>query len=333
MTTVLTVIVNWRTPEMTLEAAEAALVAMAGIAGEIVIVDNDSGDGSEEALHAGVAARGWTRVHVVQAGHNGGFGAGNNVGIRRGLSGGVRPEFVYVLNSDAFPAPGAIRALLDHLAAHPEVGVAGSYVHGEDGVRHTTTFRFPGIVSEFEGTVRFGPVTKALRRYVVPMDEARPGERVDWMAGCSLLVRDGLFRRVGLFDEVFFLYFEETDLCLRAARAGLGCAYVPESQVVHLGSVSTGMKEWNEYPDYWYDSRFYYFAVNYGRAYAMAAMASHWAGAFLFWMRCTLTGKRRGLPPRYLRRLLGHDLRAMLRPIPSRKVVALPPVGPQEVVT
>ncbi len=90
---------------MTLDAAEAALRAMEGIAGEIVIVDNDSGDGSFETMVEGVRTKGWDRVHVLQAGHNGGFGAGNNVGIRRGLSGGVRPDFVYVLNSDAFPEP------------------------------------------------------------------------------------------------------------------------------------------------------------------------------------------------------------------------------------
>jgi GT2 family glycosyltransferase len=147
------------------------------------------------------------------------------------------------------------------------------------------------------------------------------------------MIRDSMFRRIGLFDEVFFLYFEETDLCLRAARNGMACSYVADSRVMHLGSVSTGMKEWDVYPDYWYDSRFYYFATNHGRAYAALATASHWAGAFLFWMRCTLTGKRRGLPPRYLRRLLGHDLRAMLRPIPSRRAVTLPRPTPEEAPT
>lgn len=329
MTTVLTIILNWRTPAMTLDAAAAALHAMEGLAGEIVIVDNASGDGSFETMTAGVAARGWDRVHVVQAGRNGGFGAGNNVGIRRGLSGNRRPDFVYILNSDAFPEPGAIRALVNHLTAHPAVAAAGSHVYGVDGVRHVTTFRFPGIASEFEGAVRFGPVTRLLRRHVVPVEDVQDGARVDWMAGCSLMFRDSFFQKVGLFDEVFFLYFEETDLLLRAARAGLSCAYVADSRVKHLGSASTGMKEWSSFPDYWYDSRYYYFASNYGRAYLFAATASHWAGAFLFWLRCTLTGKRRGLPPRYLRRLLAHDLRMLFRPLPPRRVGPLPPPLPR----
>src|SRR5690606_9589482 len=126
MATVLTVILNWRTPEMTLRSAEAALTAMQGMEGALTIVDNDSGDGSEERLRAEVAARGWDRVRVIQSGHNGGFGAGNNVGIRAGLPDGARPDFVYLLNSDAFPEPDAIRQLRDQLSADPRRGIVGS---------------------------------------------------------------------------------------------------------------------------------------------------------------------------------------------------------------
>ena len=92
-----TVILNYKTPEMTLRSAEAARAAMDGIAGGITIVDNDSRDGSYETLSREIAARGWDaedRVTVIQSGHNGGFGAGNNAGIRAGLPGGVRPDYV-----------------------------------------------------------------------------------------------------------------------------------------------------------------------------------------------------------------------------------------------
>ncbi len=147
----LTVILNWRTAEMTLRATEAALTAMEGIAGEITIVDNDSGDGSYEELSRAVAQRGWTRVRVLQSGRNGGFGAGNNVGIRAGLSHGGRPDLVYILNSDAFPAPDAIPALDRSSGAHPEAGFAGSYIHGTDGHPHLTSFRFPGSCRNSKG--------------------------------------------------------------------------------------------------------------------------------------------------------------------------------------
>ena len=94
MARLLTVILNWRTPDMTLRAVEAALIALQGIDGALVVVDNDSGDGSFETLSAAVTAKGWDRgpqqVRVLQSGRNGGFGAGNNFGIRAGLPDGGR---------------------------------------------------------------------------------------------------------------------------------------------------------------------------------------------------------------------------------------------------
>lgn len=315
-----TIILNWRTPEMTLRAAEAALLAMDGIEGGLTIVDNASGDGSEEALRAAVAERGWARVQVVQAGRNGGFGAGNNAGIRAGLPDGRRPDYIYILNSDAFPAPDAIRLLIDHLEANPDVGFAGSYIHGLDGDPHTTCFRFPSVWSELEGAARTGPITRALKRHVVPMDiPARGVMRVDWLAGCSLMMRAAVLDRIGLFDETFFLYFEETDLCLRAVRAGWPTDYIRASQVAHIGSESTGMKRWTRTPRYWFDSRRHYFTKNHGRATFAAATLAHVAGGLVWRLRCALARRDTGDPPHFLRDLIVHSL---------SKGTRIPPAAP-----
>lgn len=325
--TVLTVILNWRTPDMTLRAAEAALREMAAIAGAITIVDNDSGDGSFERMTAEVSARGWDRVRVLQSGRNGGFGAGNNFGIRAGLPGGARPDFVYVLNSDAFPDPGAIAALLAHLQSHAEAGFAGSYIHGPDGDPHLTTFRFPSIASELEGAMRFGPVSRLLRRRAVPLPIPDRTCPVDWLAGASLMMRMDALDRIGLFDEGFFLYFEETDLCLRLARAGGQVHFVRESHVTHIGSASTGMKGWRRVPDYWFDSRWRYFAGNHGRAYATAATLAHLAGGLFHRLRVRVAGGQVADPPQFLRTLVRHDLRALLRP---GRATAIPAAAPAE---
>ena len=193
MARVLTVLLNWRSAEMTLHAAEAALTALEGIDGALVIVDNDSQDGSFDSLIQTVRARGWDRgpqaVRVLQAGRNGGFGAGNNFGIRAGLPDGAKPDFVYILNSDAFPALDAVRALRDHLETHPTVGFAGSFLHGTDGGAHQTAFRFPSIASEFEGQVRFGPVSRWLRSHIVALPVPLQTCRVDWLAGASVMLR------------------------------------------------------------------------------------------------------------------------------------------------
>lgn len=314
MASVLTVILNWRSAEMSLESTAAAVAAMEGIAGAIALVDNDSGDGSEARMRAEVAARGWDRVRVIQSGRNGGYGAGNNVGIRAGLPDGSRPDYVYVLNSDAFPAPDAIRLLLDHLEAHPEVGFAGSYIHGVDGVPHTTCFRFPSAWSEFEGAARTGPITRALKRHVVPMEIPAAGVmRVDWLAGASLMMRMDVLDRIGLFDEGFFLYWEETDLLLRGARAGFPTDYVRASAVAHVGSASSGMKVWERAPGFWLDSRWRYFAKNHGSGAALAATVGRVAGGAIWRARCALTRRPPGDPERFLRDLIAHDARAFAR--------------------
>lgn len=305
--TVLAVILNWRTADMTLQSADAAERAMQGIAGEIVVVDNDSGDGSFEKLTEALQTR--PRFRVVQSGRNGGYGAGNNVGIRLGLTGGVRPDYVYVLNSDAFPAPDAIRQLLDYMERNPGVGLAGSYIHGTDGEPHVTCFRFPSAASEFEGAARTGPISRLLKHRTVALGVPATSGRVDWLAGASLMIRETVVQSVGLFDESFFLYFEETDLCRRAAEAGWPTHFVRESRVEHIGSVSTGMKTWKRVPGYWFDSRWIYFRKAGGTGRAIGVTLAHLAGAMILQTRRLIQPKVTGGPPHFLRDLTGHALR------------------------
>jgi GT2 family glycosyltransferase len=307
------VILNWRTAPMTLRAVAAATVAMQGLPGAITVVDNDSGDGSFEALVAGTADN--PRVRVVQAGRNGGFGAGNNVGIRLGLPGGARPDLVYVLNSDAFPEPGAIAALRDHLVAHPEAGLAGSHILGEDGHDHETCFRFPSVASEFEDAAATGPISRLLARWRVPIGVPASTRRVDWLAGASVMIRTEVLERVGLFDEGFFLYYEETDLCFRAAEAGWQTHFVRESRVTHIGSVSTGMKEWRRVPGYWFDSRWRYFAKRGGRGLALAATLARLAGSGLRGLRRLVQRRLDPPPPKFLPDLVSNALHQVRRPL------------------
>lgn len=304
MSSVLCIILNWRTAEMTARAVESAITAMEGIEGAITVVDNDSQDGSYETL----SAAGWPGVRVLQSGHNGGFGAGNNHGIRAGLPDGSAPDYVYILNSDAFPAPDAIRRLVDYLDTHPTVGFAGSHIHGPDGAPHTTAFRFPSIASEFEGAAKTGPISKLLKSAIVAPALPTSTTQVDWVAGASVLMRRSMLDQIGLFDETFFLYFEETDLFLRGARAGWQAVYVVESRVMHIGSVSTGMKEWARVPGYWFASRRHYFEKNHGRLYALAATAAHVAGLGIYGLRVVLQRKPRQTPPHFLRDLLRHSV-------------------------
>lgn len=303
---------------MTVDAIKATIATLsdAPFSWSIIIVDNDSGDGSEEKLRAVCeqqqqqSVSGWENVEFLQSGHNGGFGAGNNFGIRHALKKYQDLEYVYIQNSDAFPDKGAIKVLMDFLDDNKDYGIAFSYICGVDEKPHTTAFRFPSLQSEFESAIHFGPVTRILKKYVVPIDIPDHSIDVDWAAGASMMMRVELIHQIGLFDETFFLYFEETDFCKRAARQGWKARYLLESKVAHIGSVSTGMKAWDRIPEYWLDSRRHYFIKNHGKAYFWFATFLKVTGLCLWKLRCMLAGKKGSEPKQFARDLIKHALKS-----------------------
>jgi len=318
---VLTILLNYKTAQMTLQAAACALRELDELNGALVIVDNDSQDGSFEVLTQHAKDHGWLkdgRVQVIASGHNGGFGAGNNFGIRHGLSSGQAPDFVYLLNSDAFVDPGAVKTLVDFMVAHPHVGFAGSQLRGDDDAPHTTHFRFPSIASEFEGAIKLGLVSRALAGSVVPMAATEEPVKADWVAGASMMIRTAALDDIGLFDETFFLYFEETDLCQRGAHAGWETWFVPQSTVMHIGSVSTGMKTWARAPRYWFDSRRHYYLKNHGRMYLAGATLARLVGGLLWRARRLVSPRPLGEPPHFLKDFVRHAIAANLQGRASR---------------
>lgn len=288
-------LLNWRTAEMTKKALDLLVSELRGLGeARACVVDNDSQDGSFEALSAHVAERGYGDVvEVVASGYNGGFGFGNNVALRRGLRAADPPEYFYLLNSDAFMRPGTLRALVEYADQHPNVGIAGSMVLDTAGEPQVSVFRFPSVASEIESSVRVGVVTTLLGAHRVPLPI--PGATttgVDWVAGASMLLRRTMLERIGLFDETFFLYYEETDLCLRAKRAGWDVAYVREGAVEHIGGASTGVASHTvipkPMPKYVFDSRRHYFLKNHGRAVLWQANLAHLFGGAVYRLRTRL---------------------------------------------
>jgi GT2 family glycosyltransferase len=280
-----TILINYKTPLMTLDSLATLMRELEGRHDVCVtVVDNASRDGSVQLLTSAIERHGWIdRVTVVETERNGGFAYGVNFGINA-LPADQRPDFVFLLNSDAFPGPSSIDVLLEFLIQNPRVGIAGSYIHGPDGETHTTAFRFPSVLGELEGAMRLGPVTRLLARHRLPIQPVPTQDsRVDWLAGASMLIRAELFDEVGPFDDRFFLYYEETDFCRRALAAGWETWYVPKSRVMHIGSVSTGMKRGDErMPSYWFESRAHYFRKNHGAATLWMANAV-WVLAFASW--------------------------------------------------
>ena len=127
-------------------------------------------------------------------------------------------------------------------------------------------------LSELTTSARLGVLDRMLPRHVVslPMtDERRP---CDWVSGAAMVVRRSVFERIGLLDEGYFLYFDEVDFCFRARRAGFDVWYVPESRILHLEGVATGVNVARKRRGrWWYDSRRRFFVKGYGLIGLMAA--------------------------------------------------------------
>ena len=282
------VVVNYRTPDLAIACLEALAEQVAARAGwKVVVVDNHSEDGSPERICEAIARRGWESWVRVQAlAENRGFAGGNNAALRPLLDSPEPPAYFVLLNPDTMVRPGALEALLDFMERHPRVGIAGSRLEDPDGTPQRSAFRFPTVVSELENGLRFGPLSRLLRRWVVaPPVQERP-HPTDWVAGASMIVRRAVFETAGLMDEGYFLYFEEVDFCLRARRKGWPCWYVPASRVVHLVGRSSGVTETKRparrLPAYWFASRRRFFRKNYGRLYARLADAA-WLSGFTCW--------------------------------------------------
>lgn len=316
------VIVNFRTPDLVVDCLRSLNEDRGrGPDFQVFVVDNDSQDGSATAIGAAVEREGWADwVCVMAAPRNGGFAYGNNFAIRHCLESRSKPRYFWLLNSDTIVHPGALAALVSAAQRDERIGIVGSRLEERDGTPQVASFRFHSIASEFESTARTGPVTRLLRRWSVAPAVPEADRQVEWVSGASMLVATSMLLEIGLLDEDYFLYFEETDFCLRARRQGWSCWTATASRVVHLVGQSTPAKAGQRRPGYWYASRSRYFAKNHGTAYAIGADLAAISGSLLWQVRCMSTGRRSDLPKHYFTDLLRHSISLLAgnRPRPFR---------------
>jgi hypothetical protein len=230
-------IVNTNSRELVL----ACLESLAGTEAEIVVLDNASEDGSDEAVRER-----FPDVRVIAQEFRAGFAANHNTVIRA-----TTGPYVYVLNEDTTADDWRFERLVAYLDAHPRVAALGPKLVYPDGRRQDSAWRFPTpLVSTF-GLLSLGRLGVKQSRG----DEVRS---VDWVMGAALLLRRAALEDVGLFDEGFFLYSEEVDLQFRLRQAGWEVHYFPDATVVHHESqFSAGIPErrinemWRSRHRYW----------------------------------------------------------------------------------
>ena len=282
---VLIVIVNWRTAGLTVDCLRSLADEVAAVPGtRVIVTDNASGDGSVETIRAAIEARGYSSwASVMPLEKNGGYAYGNNAAIRPALAGADKPEYIYLLNPDTVAHPGAIRELVAFMESHPKAGIAGGRSENRDGSARRSMFRFHSVPGEFENGLRLSFVSNLLQRYRYAPPVPDAASEADWVSGASMMIRRQVFDQIGLLDEGYFMYFEETDFCFRAKRAGWEVWYVPTSRIIHLVGQSSGVtgekRRAKRRPQYWFDSRRRYFLHNHGAAKKILADLA-WAGGF-----------------------------------------------------
>jgi GT2 family glycosyltransferase len=240
---------------------------------ETLVVDAASSDGSSAMVRKRFPA-----VRQLASRENLGFTRGNNWAIRL-----ARGRHVMLLNPDTVVRPGALRALVTFLDAHPDVGVAAPKLVFPDGSVQSSRRRFPRPVTGFvESTVleRWLGRSRVVREYRLDDGPADAPQDVDWVVGAAMVVRREAFEQAGLLDERFFMYSEEVDLCRRIRAAGWRVVYVPDAVVVHHEGRSSEQNLVQRNLDF-HESRFRYYRKHFGRAWSLALRLAV-LGHFLF---------------------------------------------------
>jgi GT2 family glycosyltransferase len=299
--------VNYRTPELAIKCLRSVARELAQLPQtQMTIVDNDSGDDSVKIIGQAIVENGWSDwAKIIDAGKNGGFAFGNNIAIHDAQAADNPPDFIWLLNPDAELKSGAGKALLDFLAQHPKAGLASSLSVDENGEKQAMSFHRFSPLTEFVGTMKLGLLDKVFPNAIVAIPPRSEAHQADWLSGSSLMIRREVFEDIGLMDEDYFLYFEESDFCLQAQRKGWELWFAPKSEIIHLIGASTGFTHLDQKlprrPGYWFDSRRRYFLKNFGGFYTLLADISHLTGFSLWRLRRLIQQKPDYDPPYYLK--------------------------------
>jgi len=245
------VIVNWNTKEFLLPCVRSIFRNEQRVGWEIIVVDNGSWDGSADEIR-----KTFPLVRVIENEKNLGFAKAVNQGLQK-ASGG----YVLLLNPDTQVKGGAIERLVSFMDAHSDVGVAGAQLLNSDGSKQNSIANFPSLATEL--------LNKSLLRWFFP--KKFPGKEssysgpveVDSVIGACMMARRDAIKQVGLLDEDYFLFLEETDLCYRIKRAGWKVYHVPQAEIYHFQGKSAEAERKRARVEY-FRSRYHFFKKNRG---------------------------------------------------------------------
>ena len=222
------ILVNWNTRDLLLGCLRALAAAVADLRAEVLVVDNASTDDSVESV-----AREFPTARIIRNDKNVGFAAANNQALR--MAGG---RYALLLNTDTLPDPESLKHLVAFADAHPRAGMIGAMLLNPDGSFQASYADFPSLIGE---TLLLLGLARKVKGPHFPNHgplESQEARRCDWVQGACLLVRREALADIGLMDESYFMYTEETDWCAECWKAGWEVWYTPDARIVHYGGQS-----------------------------------------------------------------------------------------------
>lgn len=290
----LVVIINYKTPEL-IEGALSSLESELDFTKDkVVVVDNNSNDGSLEKINSFINTSGFNHwVEAISSALNGGFSAGNNVGINA-----YDADYYLLLNSDAYVRKGSIDKLISTMTSDNSIGIVGPRLEWENGDKQESCFYKLTPFGEFLAGAETGIITKFFNLFGVK-EVAQGGaireENPDWLSFACVLIRKEVFNVIGLMDEEYFMYFEDNDFCRRTLDNNFALRYQAQASVVHLNN-GYSSAEHNRMPAYYHHSRSRYFKNNYGIIGLLLANILWSMGRLILILRQFITLKKNRIP-------------------------------------
>jgi len=235
------VIVNFNSKGLTLSCIKSIREANWGdLSYEIIVVDNNSNDYLGEIL-----SWQYPDIKFVQSKKNLGMGAGNNLGFKRASG-----KYFVVMNPDTIAMPETFQILYRYMENNPRVGLVGPKQFNPDRSVQRSCYRWHSLLTPiyrrtFVGSYKFGQ--NDLDRFLMADFNHDQILSVDWLLGSFLFMRSEVYQALGGFDDRFFLYFEDTDLCRRFHRAGWRVMYNPEAQIIHNHNRQSARTPWYKF--------------------------------------------------------------------------------------
>lgn len=303
----LVVIVCYRVVDLTIDCLRSLDAEIRAIPGaKAIVCENGTGGDAVERLSEAIQTNGWSDWCELQAiWPNLGFTGGNNHVIRPALDSDDPPEYVLLLNTDTIIHEGSLRTLLQFMDERPSIGICGNRLDYPDGTAGPSPFRFQGIATEFDRGLRVGVVSKLLARWAVRPPLPEQACPVDWVAGACMLIRREVLEAIGPLDDGYYTYFDDIDYCLMARRAGWPTWFVPESRIIHLEGMTTGLQPGGKpalkrKPSYWFQARRRFFLKSYGPLYTALVDGAYITGSMLSRVVRKLRRKPNDEPPHLL---------------------------------